>query len=63
MSTMKGCPDGKMIEADIPVHLDNASIGYNSKLPIVIYAPKEVKISYRLWSTSEAIQPANIQNK
>ncbi len=31
---------------------------YNSKLPIVVYAPKDVEVRYRIWSASEKVEKA-----
>ena len=28
----------------------NMKIPYNSKLPIVVYAPKDFKVSYKIWN-------------
>lgn len=33
-----------------------AFIRYNSKLPIVVYAPKDVDVKYRVWSTSDEVK-------
>ncbi len=63
MSTLMACPGGKAVQADIPVRLDDSKIRYNSKLPIVVYAPKDVKVSYRIWSADEATLPTTIENK
>ena len=30
------------------------TIRYNSRLPIVIYAPEGYEVAYRIWSTPEA---------
>lgn len=49
-STLMGCPDSKKYLADLPVNLSGDSIQrYNSKLPIVVYTPKEIEIKYRIW--------------
>ena len=32
---------------------DGFMLRYNSKLPIVLYVPKDVEVRYRVWSASE----------
>ncbi|MEI6536405.1 MAG: ecotin family protein, partial [Verrucomicrobiaceae bacterium] len=34
-------------------------IAYNSRLPIVIYAPAGHEIRYRIWSASDKFKPAD----
>lgn len=51
-TTMMGCPDGKKTEKPVELLLgDDALIRYNSKLPLVVYAPDDLTVSYRIWST------------
>ena len=56
-STLIGVPPGtlqvKKFVAGKPL-----LIRYNSRLPIVIYAPKGFEINYRIWSASEKTQEA-----
>ena len=58
VSTMMACPDHTKIEAFVPVQGDNFILRYNSKLPIVVYAPKGIEVRYRVWSASEQLQSA-----
>jgi ecotin len=58
MSTMMACPDGKKTKAFVPVIGEGFMLHYNSKLPIVVYAPKGVEVNYRIWSASEQISKA-----
>ena len=58
VSTMMACPDDSKTEAFVPVQGDNFTLRYNSKLPIVVYAPKDVEVRYRIWSASEQLQSA-----
>lgn len=58
ISTLMACPDAKRTEAFVPVTGDGFLLRYNSKLPIVVYAPKDVEIRYRIWSAAEATQQA-----
>ena len=58
IATMMACPDNTKKEAFVPVLGDNFTLGYNSKLPVVVYAPKGVEVRYRIWSASEQLQSA-----
>ncbi len=58
VSTMMVCPDDSKTEAFVPVQGDNFTLRYNSKLPIVVYAPQGVEVRYRVWSASEQLQSA-----
>ncbi|MEP9317601.1 serine protease inhibitor ecotin [Pseudomonas sp. LABIM340] len=60
-STLMACPDGKTRKDFVPVIGDGFVLRYNSKLPIVIYAPKDVEVRYRLWSASEKVQKARVE--
>lgn len=58
ISTLMACPDNTQTEAFVPVQGDNFTLRYNSKLPIVVYAPKDLEVRYRVWSASEQLQSA-----
>ncbi|QEY70336.1 serine protease inhibitor ecotin [Pseudomonas denitrificans (nom. rej.)] len=60
-STLMACPDGKTRQDFVPVVGDGFVLRYNSKLPIVIYAPKDVEVRYRLWSASETVEKARAE--
>lgn len=60
MSTLMACPDDKRRQAFVPVAGEAPLLRYNSKLPVVIYAPAGVEVRYRLWSAG-ASQPASIR--
>lgn len=50
--------------AALPVQLGEKNfLRYNSKLPIVIYAPKDVVVHYKIWEAPEDAQPAELANK
>ncbi|MGG4664533.1 serine protease inhibitor ecotin [Providencia vermicola] len=34
---------------------DDAFVRYNSKLPIVVYAPTDMDVKYRIWSTDDKL--------
>ena len=58
MSTLMACPDGKSKKDFVPVVGDGFKLRYNSKLPIVLYVPKDVEVRYRIWSASSRIEKA-----
>ena len=59
MSTMMGCPDNVKKPAFVQANMgQDAFIRYNSKLPIVVYAPADVDIKYRVWSAADVMQDA-----
>lgn len=60
-STMMGCPDNTKHEAFVPVQGEGFLLRYNSKLPVVVYAPEGVEVNYRIWQASEAVTPAEQQ--
>lgn len=57
-STLMACPDGKTQPAFVPVVGEGFMLRYNSKLPIVIYAPKDVEVKYRIWSADKQLKNA-----
>jgi ecotin len=58
MSTLMACPDGKSRQDFVPVVGDGFMLRYNSKLPIVVYVPKDVEVRYRIWSASSSVEKA-----
>lgn len=60
VSTMMACPESSRREAFVRAGGEPLLVGYNSKLPVVIYAPAELEVRYRLWSAeSEEHQTAS----
>lgn len=51
-STMMACLNPEKTTQFITIPSDKL-IRYNSKLPIVIYTPKDVAVKYRVWSASQ----------
>lgn len=55
MKTMMICPDNKtkseFVQAT-PIMVD-----YNSRLPIVVYAPKGYQVKYKIWSAGKLLNP------
>lgn len=61
-STMMACPDDKKTRQFIPANLgDNGMLRYNSRLPIVIYTPKDIDVKYRIWQADETLHNAVIK--
>ena len=60
-STLMACPDGKKTKAFVPVIGDGFLLRYNSKLPVVVYVPKDVEVRYRIWSASQDVQKAKVE--
>ena len=48
---MAGPPDAPKVKTFVPVRHDLGLLRYNSKLPLVVYVPEGVEVSYRLWAT------------
>jgi ecotin len=58
MSTLMACPDGTSKQDFVPVVGDGFMLRYNSKLPIVLYVPKDIEVRYRIWSASGKVEKA-----
>lgn len=50
-STMMMCPDG--VKTDKFISGESMSVRYNSRLPIVVYLPKDCELKYRIWTAGE----------
>ncbi|MEZ5479469.1 MAG: ecotin family protein [Thiolinea sp.] len=49
MQTRMRCPEGQQKKGVVPVYMGNqAIIDYNSKLPVVVYAPNGYNVQYRV---------------
>lgn len=61
ISTKMACPAGS--KTNKFVNLASASgqalLNYTSRLPLVIYTPKDISVKYRIWSASNKISTAN----
>ncbi|MFV0456761.1 MAG: serine protease inhibitor ecotin [Pseudomonas sp.] len=58
ISTRKACPDGSRKQAFVQVGGEPQLVRYNSKLPLVIYAPADMEVRYRIWSAAPDATPA-----
>ncbi|MCU1747885.1 serine protease inhibitor ecotin [Pseudomonas sp. 6D_7.1_Bac1] len=56
MSTLMACPGGQSKQDFVPVVGDGFLLRYNSKLPIVLYVPKDIEVRYRIWSASDKVE-------
>ena len=62
ISTLMGCPDVGNLE-DIAIYLSgNTMQPYQSDSPIIVYAPQEIQVSYRIWQIAST-HPAKIENQ
>lgn len=48
VSTLKGCPPGSERQAFVRSSHQEL-VRYNSRLPLVVYAPSDVEVRYRVW--------------
>ena len=53
-STLMACPDASRQPAFVAVGGEPLLVRYNSKLPVVVYAPGDVEVRYRIWAASES---------
>ncbi|HGJ5858387.1 MAG TPA: serine protease inhibitor ecotin [Arsenophonus nasoniae] len=61
-ATLMACPDKQQTKKFITTHLGDGNIvRYNSKLPIVVYVPKDMEVKYRIWSAPEKLNSAEIK--
>lgn len=61
ISTLMACPEGTEQEAFVAAQGDNFVLRYNSKLPIVVYAPQGIEVRYRIWRGNKKLQVARPQ--
>lgn len=57
VSTMMACINPEKTKKFVTINTDKL-YRYNSKLPIVVYTPDDVKVKYRIWSATEEWQDA-----
>ena len=61
MSTLMACPDNNRAKAFVPVAGEPLLLRYNSRLPLVIYAPGDIEVRYRIWSAGEKTNTAPVK--
>lgn len=52
VSTLMGCPAGSERESFVTIPQPDL-LRYNSRLPVVIYTPKDAEVRYRIWRAGE----------
>ena len=57
---MAVAPDTPKEPRFVPIAGEPLLIRYNSKLPVVVYAPAEAEVRYRIWRTEATTQPIEI---
>lgn len=50
VSTLMGCPDNTRHEAFVRGGGEPTLVRYNSRLPVVVYAPRDIEVRYRIWT-------------
>lgn len=58
-STMMDCPDNTPKEVFVVIHNVNHFERYNSKIPIVVYTPKDIEVRYRIWAADDTFMPVD----
>ncbi|TBU96857.1 ecotin [Stutzerimonas kirkiae] len=59
MGTLMDCPGQAKKKALVTLGGDPTLVRYNSKLPIVVYTPRDVQVSYRIWSAAQETRKAD----
>ncbi len=57
-STLKACPEGTKDIRFVSVRFEEPLLRYNSRLPIVVYAPEDFEVRYRIWQAGADIESA-----
>ncbi len=62
LSTRMACPAGdkQTTLVTLPAAAQQL-IRYNSKLPLVVYAPEGIEVSYRVWQAGDTLVPSEIR--
>jgi ecotin len=58
LSTMMACPEDSIRQVFVQVGGEAMLVRYNSRLPLVIYAPDDIEVRYRIWSAAPDSLPA-----
>ena len=61
---MMACPDNTKTKQFIAANLGDAAMQrYNSRLPIVVYAPKDAEVKYRIWKAEDTVSRPSRSNR
>ncbi len=61
-STMMACPDDSKVERFVTIRIGAESMQrYNSKLPLVVYAPEDITVKYRIWRAEAELRDATVE--
>ena len=56
--TNKACPAGSQTRRFVRVTGDGLLLPYNSRLPLVVYLPRDVQLKYRIWRADKTLSEA-----
>lgn len=54
VTTLMGCPPGSSKQAFVRSNQQEL-VRYNSRLPLVVYTPKDVELRYRIWKAGDEV--------
>lgn len=60
VSTLMACPESDRHKAFVSAPNASLTLRYNSKLPIVVYTPRDVEVRYRIWHAEPEWSTASI---
>ena len=61
-TTMMACPDGTKKQSFVAINLGTEGMQrYNSKLPLVVYAPSDIAVKYRIWRADAELGDARVE--
>ena len=61
-STMMACPpDEPKRKEFVRVTIPDPILRYNSRLPLVVYAPGDIEVRYRIWSAADEMTSASVE--
>ncbi|MDF7669648.1 serine protease inhibitor ecotin [Orbaceae bacterium ESL0721] len=61
VSTMMACPTTETKTEFVTLNHSLAVLDYNSKLPIVVYAPSDLQVKYQIWTVKGKAESAVIE--
>jgi len=57
LGTLMGCPDNKKTKKFIQLP-QPLLLNYNSKIPVVLYIPRDLEVRYKVWTAGKQIKQA-----